>query len=234
MRSGMRACSSSARSLCLPRPIAALDRAARALVRRAMLALRHFVPRIKAAGTQAAEFALDADRPLRRQLHQHPDGEAVRPRRSRGCITSATRIRLSTSQQIRASSRAYHASMELTIFSDQRRADRSRRSASRCGCGRAARDLGSIARGDRADHRIVNDVAAGSSGSLPASSRTSARCTRAWRRSREPQAVARRARRATSSRHRAAKSASSTSTSTTGASEARPARDPTRVIDDLS
>ena len=60
--------------------------------------LRYFIPRLGKVVGGAGRRALDDDRPRRRQLHQHPDGEAVlamrgarRPTPARAWRASSTR-----------------------------------------------------------------------------------------------------------------------------------------------
>ena len=51
--------------------------------------LRYFIPRLGKVVRGAGRCALDDDRPRRRQLHQHPDGEAVLACPPRGVLSPA-------------------------------------------------------------------------------------------------------------------------------------------------
>ncbi len=54
-----------------------------------VLLLRYFIPRLGKVSAGAGRRPLDDDRPRRRQLHQHPDGEALHATRSARRATPA-------------------------------------------------------------------------------------------------------------------------------------------------
>ena len=88
--------------------------------------------------------ALDAGRAHRRQLHQHPHRQAVRPRRARGrlCPRGAARSRWPSGRPRCASQTA----MELVLYAPQRHPDRRRHAGSPSGCGaRTPSRIGAIA-----------------------------------------------------------------------------------------
>ena len=103
--------------------------------------LRYFVPRLRERSRARVGDALDADRARRRQLHQHPDGQAVRPRRATR-TSSCARRSTSTPSAFRDQTRMITA-ISLHAGADERGAGRRHRRASRSGCGAA----GSIAVG---------------------------------------------------------------------------------------
>ena len=93
-----------------------------------------FVPQVKTRSAAQAEANSVLSGPHRRQLHQHPVGQAVRPCRARGRFRAGglpTPDRAPT-----ATSPAGSPTMMVTLMTHQRRADRRRSAACRSGCGR--------------------------------------------------------------------------------------------------
>ena len=101
-----------------------------------LVMLRIFVPRMRDRSKEVSEARSLAHRPHRRQLHQHPHGEAVRarPRRGRLCARGDRRAH----RPVLRLAAAQHAVRLLPVDAQRHAGDRHRRHRDLC-CGRTAR-----------------------------------------------------------------------------------------------